>query len=66
MELDSIYFPTVTYYMDNKDCAKMHYTIELFNNGCMHYTTLLITLAKCCNVSVETIKEIVDKYINSL
>ena len=37
VELDKIYFPEVKYYRDNEDCTKVHYAIELFNNGCLTY-----------------------------
>jgi hypothetical protein len=62
-ELDKIYFPNVKYYMDDKKCAKLHYTTELFNNGCLDYETYIKRISKLCGDSETKIKEIVDKYI---
>lgn len=62
-ELDSLYFPTVKYYRDNDKCAKVHYTVELFNNGCLTYDKLIIKLCLYCDTTVNNIKSIVDKYI---
>ena len=43
--IDDIYFPTVKYYHDDKNCAKVHYAIELFNNSCLTYNKLIDRLA---------------------
>ena len=34
-ELNNTYFPQVKYYRDNKHTQKIHYSCELFNNGCL-------------------------------
>ena len=63
IEIDKTYFPNVSYYRDNKDNADAHYTIELFNNGCLTYTKLIDKLSKSCKDSKENIKTIVEKYV---
>ena len=60
--IDNIYFPTVTKHT-NKECAAVHYAIELFNNGCLTYHELVKRLAKNCNEKKDIIHSITKKYI---
>lgn len=62
-ELDLTYFPNLVYYGDSKRCSKVHYRVELFNNGCISYFRLIKSVATLCNTDIDTIKQIVDKYI---
>lgn len=62
-EIDAKYYPNVKYYMDNKNTAKIHRTVELFNNGCLGYATLIERLANSCNDTNANIHEIVSKHI---
>lgn len=62
-EIDKKYFPTLTYYRDNKDCTNVHYSLELFSNGCLTYDKLITKLSKACKDTEANIKLIVDKYI---
>ena len=64
VELDKTYFPTVKYYRDNENCAKVHYNIELFNNGCLTYYELINRLSLRCNDTKENIHAIVSKYVS--
>ena len=63
IDLDNHFFPNVKYYRDNNDCADVHYTIELFNNGCLTYSDFINRLVKSCKSNSNNIKNIVDKYI---
>lgn len=63
VELDKTYFPDVKYYRDNNDCAKVHYAIELFNNGCLTYDKFIKKLSKLCKETELNIHKIVSKYI---
>lgn len=49
----------------NHNEATAIYAIELFNNGCLNYRTLITRLAKNCNAKNATIHNIVEKYIVS-
>jgi hypothetical protein len=60
--IDEIYFPTVTKHT-NKECATVHYAIELFNNGCLTYHELVKRLAKACNEETDVIHSITKQYI---
>lgn len=62
-ELDKKYFPEVKYYHDNKNTQKIHYSVELFNNGCLTYDQLIIRLSKACKETKQEIHTIVSKYI---
>jgi len=62
-ELDIIYFPTVNFYRDDEKCAKVHYAIERFNNGCISYNKLIGEIAKNCKASCFEIHKIVKKHI---
>ena len=64
-EIDSIYFKEVKYYRDNENCTKVHYSLELFNNGCLTYRQLIGRLAKSCNETTAKIHGIVEKYVVS-
>ncbi|MEK6829791.1 MAG: hypothetical protein AABY15_06755 [Nanoarchaeota archaeon] len=64
-ELDKTYFPDVKYYRDNKNTTEIHYSLELFNNGCLTYTKLINRLSKACNETKENIHKIVSKYIET-
>jgi hypothetical protein len=62
-ELDKKFFPNLTYYRDNDKCAKMHYQVELFNNGCLSYDKLLKRVSKLCNTTIEEVNVIFSNYI---
>jgi hypothetical protein len=62
-EIDKKYFPEVKYYRDNKHTEKIHYAVELFNNGCSTYIKFINTLAKETKDSKENIHTTVSKYI---
>lgn len=64
-EIGKKYFPTVSFYRDDKNYTKASYTIELFNNGCLTYTDLLKRLTKQCKADADDIKKIVDKFIET-
>lgn len=64
-KIDSTYFPTVKYYRDNEDCAKVHYTVELFNNGCLTYKQLINRLSKLCKDTNKNLHTIVSEFIIS-
>ena len=61
--IDKKYFPDVKYYMDDKNCAKVHRTLELFNNGVLGYEKLIERLAKACNDTKKTLHNIVKEFI---
>ena len=61
-ELDNTYFPQVKYYRDNKHTQKIHYSCELFNNGCLSLSKLIDTLAKETKETAEKIEKIILKY----
>ena len=65
IKLDSSYYPTVKYYRDNEKCAKMHYIVELFNNGTLTYKDLINKLAKNCNDKNINLHNIVSEFITS-
>ena len=65
VKIKETYFPTVEYYRDNKNLTKIHYALELFNNGCLTYMELINKLAKNCEVKNITIHNIVNEYIVS-
>jgi hypothetical protein len=62
-ELDEMYFPEVKYYRDNKNTVIIHYSVELFNNGCLTYNKLITRLSKACTATQNKIHSIVSKYI---
>ncbi len=62
-EIGAKYFPNVKYYRDNKEDADAHYTVELFNNGCLVYSELIRRLAVSCNEKKEEIHRIVSQYV---
>jgi hypothetical protein len=62
-ELDRTYFPDVKYYRDNKNTTKIHYTVELFNNGCLRYPKLIERLSKATSENADVIHKIVSRYI---
>jgi hypothetical protein len=64
-EIDKTYFPNVKYYRDDENCTKVHYSLELFNNGCLTYRQLIGRLAKSCNETTENIHKIVENYVVS-
>lgn len=62
-DLDKRYFPDVKYYHDNEDDADVHYTVELFNNGCLTYDNLIYRLAYSCKDTKVNIHNIVKEYV---
>lgn len=64
-ELDKKYFPDVKYYMDNEKTVIIHYSVELFNNGCLTYNKLINRLSKACAETQNIIHSIVSKYIEN-
>ena len=63
-ELGTKYFTDVKYYHDDKDCAAVHRTVELFNNGVLTYDKMIQRLSKSCNDTLKNIHSIVKKYID--
>lgn len=61
--LDKKYFPDVKYYRDDKNCTKVHYQTELFNNGCTNLETYIKRLAKACKDTEENVRAIVMQFI---
>ena len=57
------YFPYVKYYRDDVNCAKMHYQLELFNNGCLTYNNLIKKLSIYCNDTKENIEIILSDFL---
>ena len=64
-ELDKAYFPEVKYYRDNKKTEKIHYYLELFNNGCLRYKTLINRISIATGDTKEKIDSIISKFIIS-
>ena len=64
-KLDEMFFPHLKYFRDDENCAKMHYNLELFNNGCLTYRQLIGRLSKSCKTNNKTIHELVSNYITS-
>lgn len=62
-ELDKTYFPNVKYYRDNAHTTKIHYQVELFNNGCLTYNKLIKELSEATGDEKANIHTIVSKYI---
>ena len=63
-EIDKKYFPEVNYYRDNKHTEKIHYAVELFNNGVITYRVLIHRLSTNTKQSKKKIHSIVSKYID--
>lgn len=61
--LDLQYFPDVKFYRDNADDTDVHYTVELFSNGCLNYSNLIYRLAYSCKDTKANIHNIVQQYI---
>jgi len=61
--IDSKYFPDVKYYRDDKRTTKIHYSLELYSNGCLTYDKLIKDLSKACNETEENIHAIVSPFI---
>ena len=61
-DLDKKYFPTVKYYGDDKDAAKVHHSVELYSNGALTYDKLISQLSAACKDSKENIERIVSAY----
>ena len=51
--------------LSSENCRKATYALELFNNGCLTYRTIIGRLAKACNTNNATIHNLVEKYIVS-
>ena len=62
--VDKKYFPEVKYYRDNDKCAKVHYTFELFSNGCLTYAKLMTRVAKNCKATKQEIHDIVKTFVS--
>jgi len=62
-KLGSVYFPNVKYYRDDKNCTMVHYSTELFSNGCLTYDKYIEILSKACNDSKGNIEKIVNEFI---
>ena len=61
--IDSKYFPNVKYYRDDENCTKVHYALELFNNGVLGYSVLITRLAKACNATKKDIHAIISTFV---
>ena len=62
-KIDSIYFPDVKYYRDNKNCEKIHHAVENFNNGIISYDKLIKIISKYTKDSELNIHKIVSDFI---
>lgn len=62
-DIDKTYFPDVKYYRDNKHTTKIHYAIELFNNGCLTYEKLIQRLTYHTRETRKKMHQKVFKYI---
>lgn len=62
-EIDKKYYPEVGYYQDNKYTQRIHYSCELFNNGCLTYPRLIQRLCAATKDTKQNIHKIVSKYI---
>lgn len=64
-ELMQDYFPTIKWHRDNFASQKAMYNLELFNNGCLAYNTLVKKLAKYCMTEKKEIKTLLSKYLTT-
>lgn len=62
-EIDSTYFPEVKYYRDNKSTTKIHYCVELFNNGALTYNEFIKGLSIYTKETEKNIHKIISKYV---
>ena len=62
-ELDNKYFPSVKFFRDDKNDTKLHYAVELFNNGIITYDKLIDKISVCSKETKQNIHLIVSKYI---
>lgn len=58
------YFPTLKWFRDNPTAQKMCYAVEMFNNGCISYPTLIKRIELHTKATQTEIHNIVEKYIN--
>ncbi len=63
--IGQVYFPNVKYHRDDENYQKSTYVIELFNNGCITYRTLIGRISKYCKDSTKNIHTIVERYVIS-
>jgi hypothetical protein len=65
-EIRATYFPNEKHgFTENKKYHAVTNAIELFNNGCLTYESLIKKLAKNCKDTTTKIHSIVEKYIDS-
>jgi len=62
-EIDKKYFPEVKYYRDNEQNVKVHYAVELFNNGCLGYSELIKRISTATKETRHNIHNLVSKFI---
>ena len=63
--IDATFFPNVKYYRDCEKCTKVHYELELFNNGALTYRKLISRISKATNQKSKVIHNIVSAEIIS-
>lgn len=63
-EIGQTYFPEVKYYRDNNNLTKIHYAVELFNNGVITYRVLIQRLSTNTKQPIRKIHETISKYID--
>ena len=64
-KIDATFFPNVKYYRDCESCTKVHYALELFNNGALNYRKLIGRISKATNQTTKAIHEMVETEIIS-
>jgi hypothetical protein len=62
--IETAYFPDEERWRNPK-YQKTKYAIELFNNGCINYRTLIGRVAKGCGTTNLEIHTIIEKHITS-
>lgn len=64
-KIDATFFPDVKYYRDCENCTKVHYALELFNNGALNYRKLIGRISKATNQKSKVIHDLISVEIIS-
>lgn len=64
-KIDKVYFPDVKFYRDNKKTVRIHYALELFNNGVLGYSQLINELSSCTKDTKANIHKIIARYVTN-
>jgi hypothetical protein len=62
-KINSVYFPEVEYFRDNKRCSNVHYLVEKFNNGVIDYGKMIRLVARNCKDSETNINKLISEFI---